>query len=371
MRREWFDSHRRTSRCMIWLVVGLLSLAPTVASAQQKEGGEEAKSEKGSDDGRSVDKKTARKVLKLLRSGKKAYESEDYEGAYDDFSKAYRLWPRPAILVRLGKTAEELGQFEKAMEHYRAFLDEKPDSKMSSKIEEKIAGLEAEMKATVSIASTPEGATVRLGSGDGESIGETPLETMLEPGQTTIVVEFEGYESEQKSLELEAGTTSEVAVELEEIITPKETDSFSAGDARPEGESGSTEGAAAAGGTDSGLAAWGWTAAGVGVAGLAAGGTFSLLQSGVEEEVADYERGLVSSSRQELDEMKETARGHYRNSLIAYSAGGALTAVGAGILIHRAISKGGSEDSTDEKVKVNLDIGVGDGGGWAGLKTRF
>ena len=316
----------------------------------------------GSDTERSVDDQTAKEVLKLLRSGKKAYDAEDYETAYKRFQNAYEKWPRPAILVRLGKTAEELGKDKEAIGHYKAFLKEKPDSKLAEKIEGKLAALQKKQKpqkTTVSLESKPGGAEVYLGAGDGKKLGRTPLETKLEVGEATLVLRLAGYEDVERSVTLKAGEKKTLEIQLEAEESDKTPEAQAMKEPPPEGTSG--------GGAGNALGAFGWTSTFTGIAGIGTGVVFSLLKSQSVKDVNSYERGVSGASRSELDGMKSTAESQHRASLIAYSAGGAMTTLGVTMLIYHFASKG----EGSKKARIAPNLGAAPGAGWAGVKVDF
>lgn len=345
------------------LLVGLL-LVPATLSAQES-----------GDNGRDVDKETAKQVLQLLRDGKKAYKAEDYEKAQNLFQKAYDKWERPEILLRLAKTAEELGQTKTALERYRTFLEQKPDADIKEKIEGKIAELEKKVPATLTLTSTPEGAEV-VGPG-GEKLGETPLDVEVEPGEHTYVFRADGYREREKTFEVSGDQEMTQNVTLEAVEKRAETSDEKAAPeaesdepmspreraiAREEAEQQAARQAAKP------LNTWGWIAGATGVAGVGTGVVFTMLQNSAVDEVNTYQRGLNSSSRQELNSMKDQARSHHRIAVIGYAAGGALAATGAGMLIHQHFIR---NDSSKQRARVAPNIGFAEDGGWAGLRIDF
>jgi tetratricopeptide (TPR) repeat protein len=342
------------------LLVGLL-LVPATLSAQES-----------GDSGGDVDKETAKEVLQLLRDGKKAYKAEDYSKAQDLFQKAYDKWERPEILVRLAKTAEELGQTETALQRYRTFLEQKPNADVKEKIKGKIAELEKQVPAKVTLTSSPEGAEV-VGP-DGETLGETPLDLELETGEHTYRFRLDGYKEREKTFDVSAGEETSRNVTLEEVeqtsdekaapkaesdepMTPRER-----AIARKKSEQEAARQVAKP------LNTWGWITGLTGVAGVGTGVVFTMLQNSTVDEVNTYQRGLNSSSRSDLNAMKDKARSHHRIAVIGYAAGGALAATGAGMLIHQYFIR---NDSSKQRARVAPNIGFAEDGGWAGLRIDF
>jgi tetratricopeptide (TPR) repeat protein len=355
--------HEGIRRWVGLLLVGLL-LVPATLSAQES-----------GDDGRDVDKETAKEVLQLLRDGKKAYKAEDYETAQDRFQEAYDKWERSEILLRLGKTAEELGQTKTALQRYRTFLDEKPDADIREKIEDKIAKLEKKVPATLTLASTPEGVAV-VGP-EGEQLGETPLDLEVEPGEHTYVFRADGYEKREKTFEVSGGEEMDREVTLE-----KKEEETSDDQAAPKADSDDEEMSPreraiarkkaeeeADEQTAKPLNTWGWITGATGVAGVGTGVVFTMLQNSTVDEVNTYQRGLNSSSRDELNSMKDQARSHHRIAVIGYAAGGALAATGVGLLIHQHFIR--NDASQTQRARVAPNIGFAEDGGWAGLRIDF
>lgn len=337
---------------IVVLAFGLM--IPTAAFAQE-----------GEDD---VDDETANKVLTLLREGKELYDEEKYQEAYDNFEEAYNLWARPAIQARLGKAAERLGNNEKAVEHYRAYLEERPDGKMAGKVRSNLKGLEEKMPARISLRTKPSGATVYGDAEKSRKLGTTPLDTEIEPGEHTFVIEKEGYTTTSRTYELRAGKEKSATVELPGGGAAAKPEAFG----EPE-EKSSDESAAAASrkypDTTKPLAVWGWSATILGVAGLGTGGMYSYLQAQATDDVNSLDRGAQGITRDGVNDMKARARRHHRASLVAYSIGGTMAALGGGLLLHHYLS--GDQENADKSAGVEFDVQFTSDGGWAGVRGDF
>lgn len=187
-----------------------------------------------------------------------------------------------------------------------------------------------------------------VGSAEGEHLGATPLTYETDPGDATLVVEHSGHETAEENVEVVSGETQKISVELTEQESSSET---SVGAPRADG------------GT---WKRWGWSTAGVGLFGLGTGVLYTILQKQAEGDVRSFDRGAEGATLQDLNDLKEQARSRHRTSLVAYSAGTALTAVGAGMLTYHFLSSG-----DDEGVSWRLQAGPGAGGGWAGVNVDF
>lgn len=291
-------------------------------------------------------------MLETIRAANDAFESEDYQTAYDLYSEAYQELPEPTILYRMGQAAENLGMYREAIDHYTTYLDEGQDIEFIGRIAEVVPMLREKVPAILDVSSEPAGATIVAVDAEGgeQELGVTPAQVDVGPGEVTVVLRAEGYEEAiwQESAEAEGSYTwAPVLVEAPPALVAQEDVSG------VDGEGGS-------------LKTWGWTTTGLGVAALATGGVFTLLQNGATESVNSYDKQAAGASRAELEGLKSDATGYFQTARAAYIAGGVLTAAGVGMLIYNA-SQG--EDAPEEG--LSFEGGVGPDGGFVGLRGRF
>ena len=110
--------------------------------------------------------------------------------------------------------------------------------------------------------------------------------------------------------------------------------------------------------------------AGAGVAALATGGVFTFLQSQATGQVNDFDKsGAPGSGRQRINELKDEANGHYSTSLAMYGVGGALVAVGVGLIVVDAVTGSGEEE--DAQSGLGVGIGILPGGGAVSFGGTF
>jgi hypothetical protein len=112
---------------------------------------------------------------------------------------------------------------------------------------------------------------------------------------------------------------------------------------------------------------WAYGSIGIGAAALTTGVILTVLKNSTESDVNNFNRGAQGSNPQELRDMKDQANSYYRGSVAAFAAGGALTAVGVGMLTYHLINK----PKEGEEVGVKLEGGVSPRGAWAGIDARF
>ncbi|MFB6264913.1 MAG: PEGA domain-containing protein, partial [Bradymonadaceae bacterium] len=271
--------------------------APAVAG---ESGGEQEEAASGQAD----DEQKAKKVLKLIRQGKKAYDAGNYEKALNLYQKAYDLYPKPAILVRLGKTAEELGTLKKAISYYEKFIEMAPDKEIASKLKGRVEKLKKSLPGTLTVRTVPEGTAVRVGGPDGRLLGEGTVETEMKPGTYELHFAADGFESTSRTVEVTPEEKTSVSVELSEVKKAS-----ASGGGAPLLDFGSP------------LTLFGVGAGGAGVLGLGTGVVFSILQANTTSKVNSYDRSASGSSPSELRDLKQRARRQHRAALVSYSIG--------------------------------------------------
>ena len=143
---------------------------------------------------------------KQFEQGTRLYQQARYEEAAAAFEAAYRLRPNGVVRYNLGQCYEKLGELEKALESYRAYLREVPKAEDRDTVEQLVANLEARAEARrkpqVSIASEPPGAQVRL---DDTAVGATPWSGPVEAGAHEVELTHPGHAPLRRALEVRTG----------------------------------------------------------------------------------------------------------------------------------------------------------------------
>lgn len=78
--------------------------------------------------------------------GAKYYQQGNYEIALDEFRKAYKLEPRPALRFNIGRCQEAMGQGEEAIASYEAFLKAVPGTPERRAVELRIQNIRQRLK---------------------------------------------------------------------------------------------------------------------------------------------------------------------------------------------------------------------------------
>lgn len=82
------------------------------------------------------------RLNKLIEDARGDYQAERYEASIDKLKEAYNLYPNPAFFYRIGLAYQKADQPESALEYFRRYLDEKPESPKREEVEGRIASLE-------------------------------------------------------------------------------------------------------------------------------------------------------------------------------------------------------------------------------------
>ena len=313
---------------------------------------------------------TEEEGLQFLRTANDAFDDQDFDRAYEYYTQAYEILEVPQIKYRMGQTADEIGEVERAVEHYEAYREIGDDEEFLGRIDEALPELREQLMATVEIITEPEGAVVSIRDADGQDqeLGASPQTYRGEAGDVAIEVELEGYRDFATEETVEAGETRELDVELEpESVGDDEPQTV---DMAPPSDVDER---------DSSYTTWGWTSTAIGTSILAVGGVMSYFQADTTRQVNDFDRSEVlagaggdpeawDAARSEQRSLRNDALNYHRTAIGAYIAGGLLTATGLGLLGYDAFF---GDDDTDDEGLVEVRGGVDSDGGFIGVGGRF
>lgn len=170
-----------------------------------------------------LDKKTREKARALFEEADAHYKIKEYEKALQGFKEAYLLSEEPVLLFNIAQCQRQLGLLSEALQSYRTFLLEDPNTPLRANAEERIAELEAELArlaalGAIEVKSQPDSATIYL---DGERKGETPLTISdIAPGEHLLALEKEGFLRYEMQVTIKPSQTFAVQIPLEEIPAP-------------------------------------------------------------------------------------------------------------------------------------------------------
>jgi hypothetical protein len=153
----------------------------------------------------------AKEARAAFLAGQKAYKLGRFSEAIERFQQAYQLKPHPIIRFNLAKCFEQLDAIPQALQSYRTYLFEVPDTVDREAVTRSITALERKLARKslqqLMVVAEPKDARVTV---DGKLLGAPPSFVELGPGDHRLLIEREGLEpvsrsfvmSTQRSLEL-------------------------------------------------------------------------------------------------------------------------------------------------------------------------
>lgn len=158
---------------------------------------------------------SADRADELFREGNKAFAAGDARAAYEAYRGAWSLRKSFDIACNLGRTEAELLLSRDAAEHLDYCLKTYPASSRDELREanKRFRDLFAEVRAKVAalrIETRPPGAEIAV---DGASYGTTPLsgQVFVDPGQHRVRAELQGFDGEERAIEVTAGASLTVS----------------------------------------------------------------------------------------------------------------------------------------------------------------
>jgi PEGA domain len=147
------------------------------------------------------------------------------EQALAKLREAYAVYPTPSVFLPMALVEEKLGMKLDALAHYEALAattGDVVDEAARQLARERILELELEV-ATIVVTVEPVGARVLV---DGREVGVAPLTRPIRvaPGTHTLEITLAGYDSVDKSLDLQAGDRVEETHRLsaDDLVPPPE-----------------------------------------------------------------------------------------------------------------------------------------------------
>lgn len=297
-----------------------------------------------------ADAKTKREALNAFKAGKAKFDKGDFEAALADFEEANRIYPGASPKHKIAVCYDKLGKVKDAISAYEIFVNSDPGPKYLKRVKDAKTRIDelkeelAKMPGKVVLTIEPADATGLSITVDGSPAEGTELE--LEAGEHTIVVEADGMETVNRTIEVEPAETHDVSITLtasEEAPPP------------PPPEEEESE-------VDTGLLAGGLVGAGVAVVGFGLMTAFGVMALGAQ---SDFEN--ANPPTEELADDTED------NALIAdvFLGVGAAGAIVAAILIPLAFTSGGGEEEegAEEAAMPKLQPLVGPAG--AGMAATW
>lgn len=93
-----------------------------------------------------ADESPKERARALFKDGDAAYSAGKYDEAIAKYNQAFALVPLPLLLFDLGQAYRMRGEREKAVEHYRKYLDVDPNGKGAAEAREHLEELSAQIE---------------------------------------------------------------------------------------------------------------------------------------------------------------------------------------------------------------------------------
>jgi hypothetical protein len=163
---------------------------------------------------------SAQDARELFSRGQAAYETGDYDTAVRNWTQAWEIDPRPLLQYNLAQAYERLGQLDRAVASYRAYVEASPgDDARAQNARARIASLEQRVGNTsIRLTGGVEGASIIV---DGQDRGRLPHPDplRLDPGSHRIVIRADGYEDFVSVVAVSAGQQADVPIEMRAGVT--------------------------------------------------------------------------------------------------------------------------------------------------------
>lgn len=167
-----------------------------------------------------------RQAREHFMAGIEQFRQHQYRQAIQSFELAASLVPSADLQYNIARAHEELAEYERAIEHYQAYLRDRVDppdrAQLEAHIEELRERAEAERQrartapttGTVRLTANYDGAEVTL---DGQSAGTSPWTGPrdVEPGRHSLDVTREGFIPFRSEVSVERGISTAAYADLE------------------------------------------------------------------------------------------------------------------------------------------------------------
>jgi hypothetical protein len=160
---------------------------------------------------------SARDAGKHFSRGVELYNDSDYRGALVEFKRAYTLAPKPGVLYNIGQTQFQLQSWAAALQTLEKFLtDAAPNAAHRPEVEATVESLRGRV-GKINVTADLDGSEVTI---DEEVVGRTPIgqASLVGVGRRTVTVAHEGRPAVTRYVEVTAGETVEVKVNMMEVV---------------------------------------------------------------------------------------------------------------------------------------------------------
>jgi hypothetical protein len=155
----------------------------------------------------------------LMASGLKLYAAKDYLGALAVFKEAYDRFPSSKILLNIGTTLKALDRNAEAANAYQRYLDAADaDPAKRAVVEKELVELDSKV-GVIEVKATLADAMLQIGDEPWHPAGDLS-KYRVEPGKVSIHARKAGFQPWEKTLDLTAGASTSLSIDLTAAPTP-------------------------------------------------------------------------------------------------------------------------------------------------------
>lgn len=166
------------------------------------------------------DEATRASARTAYEEGTRLFEAGDFAGAYTQFKAANELVPAPHAQYYMALSLDRQGQgYEAALAYEQLLQDPELERIGQARVEEVRARhfeLVKQHVGQLKLQTVPP-ATISV---DGEPQGQTPVALKLRPGTHQLLLEADGYQTEQVEVAIAPGRTLDETLELQPVPPP-------------------------------------------------------------------------------------------------------------------------------------------------------
>lgn len=144
------------------------------------------------------------RALAIANRGRDYYQAGRYADAVAEMQHAFSIVQKSALIYNIAKSYEKMGEYDKAVAHYKSYLQMEPEAPDRQDVVQIIAALEARMRQTLNeltVRTVPAVADVYIDD-NRKMVGQTPIDVRLPAGKHKLVLVKNGYETIEREFEM-------------------------------------------------------------------------------------------------------------------------------------------------------------------------
>ena len=154
----------------------------------------------------------------LLKTGNAFFGEGDYLNAYRVYKEGYALLPSPVFLRSLAYSALQLYRHAEAQQYLAEYGRKYPRARDARRLRATSRSLETVVKTRITATSNPPGAKVYIDAEAAGSVGKTPFNGTIPPGDHILILKSPGYRPMIKKFGIKGGQAVNIPVDLEVTV---------------------------------------------------------------------------------------------------------------------------------------------------------